>query len=91
MNLNGVEVLSINITDTTKDSVLTIIAKNTTTKEENIHMSMPILELCKGNVFKLGLILFDLHEIANKDITYSEEQALQMFITVADIVEYFEK
>lgn len=74
-----------------RETVLTIIARNINSKVENISVESSIVHLCNGNVYAIGLILYDLHEILNKDITYHEDEVLTLFPTVQDVLDYFEK
>lgn len=73
-----------------REEIFTVISKNTGVASDSIMLESTLQQLCDRNIYKIGLILYDLHELTNKNITYNEEESLHMFKTVQDIVDYFE-
>ena len=77
-------------TGVSKNELFEIVAKVTSTPLEELFLDTPTLNICKGNVYKLGLALFDLHELTGKPVDYDEEEIAKKFKTIQDIAEYFE-
>lgn len=73
-----------------KTVLLESISKMTGTSIEDIFLDTSVLALFKGNVHKLGVILYDFHELTGKSVDYSEEEITSEFKTIQHIVNYFE-
>lgn len=71
------------------EQALSIIAKNVGKKVHEVAIDSDLASLCKGNVYKLGLLLLDFSEHTNSPFTYDENDEFSKFATVHDIIEYF--
>lgn len=78
------------VTNVSKTELFEIVSKITGTSVDDVFLDTSVVNICKGNVYKLGLILFDLHELTEKQVDYLEEEIVNKFKTIQDIAEYFE-
>jgi hypothetical protein len=73
----------------TEETIIEIICKNMGLNSNDIMYSMDIDQVTNGNWYKKALTLYDLHEITNTDIGYSENDIDSMFQTIGDIIDFF--
>lgn len=78
------------VTNVSKSELFQIISKITGATFEDLFLDSEVAILFKGNVHKLGVVLYDLHELTEKEIDYSEDDLALKFRTIQDIVDYFE-
>lgn len=66
-----------------------MVSKATGVSSENLSLDTSMMTIFKGNIYKIGLALFDLHELTGKQPDYSEEELASKFVTLQDVSIYF--
>lgn len=70
-------------------AVIGVISSRSDLNVKEVHLNQNTKELVSGNIYLLGHVLMDIHEILELDVDYPPLSEFKLFETVEEIIHYF--